>query len=87
MSHEADIEVTPQDLKNREVIVLLNMAHGDWVRPMDVGGSDGSHHSYTLRKLADMGLVEQDVRGGRQIRKAYKYRLTEKGKTVLDRVG
>ena len=29
-----------------------------WVRPMDVGGSDGSHHSGTLAKLVKLGYAE-----------------------------
>ena len=28
-----------------------------WVRPMDIGGTGGSHHCYTLNKLVGRGLV------------------------------
>ena len=33
-----------------------------WVRPMDVGGSDGSHHSGTLAKLVKLGYAESRLR-------------------------
>src|SRR5262249_25705193 len=29
-----------------------------WVMPMDCGGSNGSHHSYTLHKLAKRGFCD-----------------------------
>lgn len=32
---------------------------GDWVRPMDCGGTNGSTHSYRLGRLAKMGLAER----------------------------
>jgi hypothetical protein len=36
---------------------------GGWARPMDLGGSSGSSHSYRLRNLAAVGLVESRQRG------------------------
>ena len=43
--------------RQREVFRLLQV-HGDWARPLDVGGSDASHHSKTLRTLVAKGLVD-----------------------------
>ncbi|MBL4699866.1 MAG: hypothetical protein JKX85_01280 [Phycisphaeraceae bacterium] len=33
--------------------------HGRWVRPMDIGGNNGSHHSATLRQLWRKGLIQR----------------------------
>lgn len=56
---------------------------GAWFRPMDIGGSSGSHHSPTLRKLERRGLVEQKARtaGGRKFGRLY--RITAAGTTAL----
>ena len=35
---------------------------GEWLRPMDMGGFDGSHHSATLRQLWHKGLAERKPR-------------------------
>lgn len=44
--------------------VLAALAHFDeWARPMDVGGTDGSHHTASLRALLKKGLVERRLRG------------------------
>lgn len=50
-----------------------------WVRPMDIGGSDGSDHSYTLRRLIAKGYVERRRRNSlmnalRSSRGSYEYR-------------
>lgn len=48
-----------RDLNKRELDVLRSLDDEIWVRPMEVGGSDGSHHSTTLARLARRGLVER----------------------------
>lgn len=50
-----------------------------WFRPLDVGGTSGSHHSPTLRKLERRGLVDQKPRtaGGRKFGRLY--RITNAG--------
>lgn len=35
-----------------------------WVMPMDCGGYNGSHHSYTLHKLSKRGLCDRKKYGG-----------------------
>lgn len=32
---------------------------GRWATPQDFGGMNGSHHSYTAKRLAQMGLVDR----------------------------
>ena len=68
--------------------VLGELRGGEWLRPMDVGGTDGSHHSRTLARLVKAGLAERKKRGtltntlfnGR--RGSYRYRITEVGESV-----
>ena len=47
-------------LTDRDREVLAELPTDEWVRPMDVGGRDSSHHSATLRKLVRYGLAEQE---------------------------
>lgn len=44
--------------RQRDVLGSL-VVYGGWARPMDVGGTDGSHHSTTLSQLATRGLAER----------------------------
>jgi hypothetical protein len=57
-------------------------------RPMDVGGSNGSHHSGTLRRMLAKGWVEDvgyghSSGGARGTRRTYKYKSTEAGRAAL----
>jgi hypothetical protein len=75
--------VTDRDL---EVLVEMLRSSGDerWLRPMDIGGVDGSDESYRMAKLARLGLAERarrnsianELGGGRG---SYVYRLTGAG--------
>lgn len=47
--------------RQRELFRALQ-EHGDWARPLDLGGGDGSHHSKTLRTLVAKGLVDAERR-------------------------
>lgn len=65
-------------LTAREQAVLEDLPD-DWVRPMDIGGRDGSDHSAILRRLALRGYAERrrrntfaNERGSR--RGSYEYR-------------
>ena len=53
-----------------------------WVRPMDCGGRDGSDHSYRLRKLANLDLVERRKVTYRSAR----YKITVSGRGLLNRL-
>lgn len=51
-------------------------------RPLDIGGSSGSHHSATLAKLVERGLVERSRRNLTDTsRPAYRYVLTDWGRS------
>ena len=56
--------LTKRDYETLRELDAANRSHfklgfrGGWARPMDCGGYNGSHHSYTLTKLARRGLVE-----------------------------
>jgi hypothetical protein len=49
-------------LTARELEVLGDLPPGDFVRPMDIGGRDGSDHSRVLKSLARKGYVERQRR-------------------------
>jgi hypothetical protein len=55
----------------------------DWVQPMELGGSNGSDHSYRLTKLARAGLVEQKQRSSYGRRGSKSYTITEVGLKAL----
>jgi hypothetical protein len=63
---------------------FLDVTGEDWVKPMDCGGSNGSHHSATLKKLAARGLVEAS-RAKRHLnnRPGIRYRITDAGRALL----
>ena len=56
-----------------------------WLRPMDLGGRNGSHHSNTLRRLAARGWVEMRRRAAAGGRGSYWYRITAEGVEALRR--
>ena len=54
-----------------------------WVMPMDCGGTNGSHHSYTLSKLAKRGLCDRKKYGGRREKGSCRYRINDAGRAFL----
>lgn len=55
-----------------------------WLRPMDIGGRDGSRHSSILRKLVRFDFVETQRRDfGHGSRGSRLYRITEAGRAAL----
>ncbi len=85
--------------REREVLKALKWGvdknqgpRGDgWMRPMDIGGSNGSHHHRTLQILVKRGLVEcrrrcvsmvaalGSSRAGREYRVLPKHRSQRRG--------
>jgi hypothetical protein len=55
-----------------------------WVRPLDCGGFNGSHHSYTLAKLARRGLAERYKFGGPREKGSCRYRINTAGRAHLE---
>lgn len=60
-------------ISEREREVLEALSYTEWLRPMDIGGRDGSHHSATLAKLVARGIVERRSRSAWQTRGSYRY--------------
>lgn len=54
-----------------------------WVMPMDCGGMNGSHHSYTLHKLAKRGLCDRKKYGRQRDKGSCRYRINDAGRTAL----
>uniref|UniRef100_A0AB74UNF8 Transcriptional regulator n=1 Tax=Caulobacter phage BL57 TaxID=3348355 RepID=A0AB74UNF8_9VIRU len=50
-----------------------------WHTPLDLGGSNGSHHSATLAKLEKRGFVEAQQRMAHMVRGSKQYRITPEG--------
>lgn len=71
MPDRTDVEVGGLNEKERDVLEYLAAFArgrsaailGGWARPLDIGGRDASHHSNTLRRLAERGLVDMKQRG------------------------
>lgn len=64
--------------------ILASMEGHGWLRPMDVGGRDGSGHATMLRRMVDKEWVERERRDSATgSRASYLYRLTPKGRLAL----
>jgi len=61
---------------------LRYMEEGKFVRPMDVGAYDASHHSQTMKRLCEKGLLFRKPWGG-HIRNIYRYRLPGAGALAI----
>lgn len=70
--------------RQRQVLRSLNNA-GDWVRPLDIGGTGWNNTSGILGALVRKGYAEKEPRGGwSYIRGSYRYRITDSGRDVLE---
>lgn len=74
-------------LTERDYDVLGELAHQSkderWLKPMDVGGTDGSHHSATLNKLVNHGYAKFTWFGYPWKPHSHKrYLVTEEGKAL-----
>jgi hypothetical protein len=70
------IETLNLTSQQAEVFELLD--DEEWLRPMDIGGRDGSHHSNTLAALVRKRLVERKARSSWGTRGSYVYRRVTK---------
>ncbi len=59
-SRQACIRLTERQWQIHRDLVALDRKR--WVKPQDIGGFDGSHHSAALRQLVTKGLVERRPR-------------------------
>lgn len=78
------------DHRERTILKTLAAAPVEtWHRPMNVGGTGSSNHSYRLKKLVKRGFVEERLRGtminffGIQRRGSYEYRITDVGRKLV----
>ena len=60
-----------------------NINKQGWVQPMDCGGFNGSHHSYTLAKLAKHGVAERHKFGTKRDKGSCLYRINQAGRSYL----
>lgn len=51
-------------------------------RPVDIGGTNASHHLSTLNKLCDFGYVKRHSTLAKR-RGTYRYAITDKGRAQL----
>jgi predicted transcriptional regulator len=74
-------------LNSRQLETLMELAKRPrlCLRPLDIGGRNGSHHSNTLIRLCDLGLVNRLQRNSHCSRPSYRYRITEAGLELIDR--
>lgn len=81
--------MTTETFTDNERTVLYELSYwyrkGDkrGVRPLDIGGRNGSHHSYTLTKLVKRGLVSRAQRSAFGGRGSFRYKLTDAGAAAL----
>lgn len=69
-------------LSPRAFELLTWLSDEQWVKPMDLGGRDGSHHSGTLALLVRHGLAERRRRTKPWgAVRAWMYRRTSAGRT------
>ncbi len=76
----------PLTERQREVLECLASGRSlDWFRPMDCGGTDGSHHGATLRQLYAKGYATRNANIGSitDRRRVNHYRITERGHKAL----
>lgn len=69
-------------IHERRLEVLKSLRVDSFVRPIDIGGTDSSHHSSDLRWLADNGYVIKK-RTPTWIRPQYQYKRSDKGELYL----
>lgn len=71
------------NLTDKQYDVLRELRDDVFLKPMDFGAWDASHHSGTARRLAKQGLVE--MKGYRNYsRSVYSYRRTPAGSAALE---
>jgi hypothetical protein len=80
--------LTDRDIETLGELDAANRSHvkleyrGGWAKPLDCGGSNGSHHSATLAKLHRLKLV--DRRGYTPgMRAVWNYKINDAGSAVL----
>lgn len=81
---ERDIDTLGDLRAATDNFIRLDNYRDGWVMPMDCGGSNGSHHSYTLHKLAKRGLCERKKYGTHFGKGSCRYRINQAGRDYLE---
>lgn len=82
---ERDIDTLGElEVATRNHLQVIPEREG-WVMPMDCGGMNGSHHSYTLHKLAKRGLCDRKKYGGKRVKGSCRYRINDVGRALLEK--
>jgi hypothetical protein len=79
--------LTPKQAEVLRAIHAQSRGHRErqWLRPMDIGARDASHHSATMKRLAAKGLLDREPRNTLTnvyqlgSRGSYVYRITKAG--------
>lgn len=84
------MRLTDRDYQTLGELEAANRNHteldyrGGWAKPLDCGGSNGSHHGITLAKLNRAGLA--DRKGYNPgCRPVWMYKINEVGKEALSK--
>ena len=75
--------VTPAQAEVLKTLYELNKQMGDehYWRPKDLGAYRSSHHSITLRRLVEKGLVERTRREGESL---FSYKISKEGMEIWE---
>jgi hypothetical protein len=80
---ERDVETLVELRAATDSFVKQSNYRDGWVMPVDCGGFNGSHHSYTLSKLARRGLCDRKKYGNRREKGSCRYRINDAGREFL----
>lgn len=91
MSSSRQKPLTARDLETLREMDAASWCNREWrkgfVRPMDFGGWNGSHHSKTAQKLVARGLAEASrthkIPGYANARPGILYRPTDAGRALI----
>jgi hypothetical protein len=92
MPHNANISLKEEELQILRTLKFYKDGDYGYVRPMDVGGTNGSLHSRILARLCKHGLVERRRRNTicnvfcNSSRGSYMYAITDAGVSAIDSV-
>lgn len=87
MMDHPHVSLTERQASFLAEIQAMGFDHGEWFRPMDIGGRNGSEHSAVLSELVPKGLIESRQRHSSawgSARGSKIYRLTEAGREWCD---
>jgi hypothetical protein len=80
---DRDFETLRDVLAATDNFIRCDNYKDGWVMPLDCGGSNGSHHSYTLRKLSLRGLCDRKKYGGKREKGSCRYRINNAGREAI----